>query len=321
MKKLLLKSMRKAHEILTHHSWRDESRVIYRGQKANDYVSDRIMNVDKAGLMITKFGTTELANITCCKRKYSKTSFVFGDYVDFVRGKGEIFQDDCLDMLCNLSGFFPKDYDMQIKFVELAMNDIKDIDILGSYINYEDYLEEELNHTVRIDMEGYYAPYLWERPWTRLLKNKKVLVVHPFAKSIEAQYAKREALFDDPDVLPEFASIKVIQAVQSIAGNGEKTGYRSWFEALDHMKEEINASDYDVALIGCGAYGMPLAAHVKRQGKIAVHMAGWLQMLFGIYGNRWNNERFGRFIKNSWIRPSKEEKPNGAEKVEGGCYW
>ena len=32
---------------------------------------------------------------------------------------------------------------------------------------------------------------------------------------------------------------------------------------------------------------MNLAAHAKKQGKTAIHLAGWTQMLFGIYGKRW----------------------------------
>lgn len=34
----------------------------------------------------------------------------------------------------------------------------------------------------------------------------------------------------------------------------------------------MDAYDYDVAIIGCGAYGMHLAAHAKRKGKIAIHL-------------------------------------------------
>ena len=33
------------------------------------------------------------------------------------------------------------------------------------------------------------------------------------------------------------------------------------------MKMQMDEEDYDIALIGCGAYGMSLAAHAKRKGK------------------------------------------------------
>ena len=53
------------------------------------------------------------------------------------------------------------------------------------------------------------------------------------------------------------------------------------------MENEIDKHDYEVCLIGCGAYGLPLAAHVKKQGKKAIHIGGALQLLFGIMGKRW----------------------------------
>lgn len=43
--------------------------------------------------------------------------------------------------------------------------------------------------------------------------------------------------------------------------------------------------DFDVAIIGCEAYGFPLAARLKRAGKIVVHMGGATQILF------WNQRK------------------------------
>ena len=108
-----------------------------------------------------------------------------------------------------------------------------------------------------------------------------------------------------------------------MAGNGTNTGFKNWFEALDSMKTKMDQIDYEVAIIGCGAYGMHLAAHAKRKGKIAIQLAGWTQMLFGVFGERWikDQPQYSRFINEYWIRPRESEKPKGAESVEGGCYW
>jgi hypothetical protein len=56
-----------------------------------------------------------------------------------------------------------------------------------------------------------------------------VLVIHPFADSIEAQYRRRELLFDNPGVLPDF-HLKTVRAVQSLAGN--KAPFNDGFEAI-----------------------------------------------------------------------------------------
>ena len=90
---------------------------------------------------------------------------------------------------------------------------------------------------------------------------------------------------------------------------------------------------YDIAIIGCGAYGFHLAAHVKRSGKKAIHLGGATQLLFGIKGNRWENSMYGvkewglpygfytNMFNSHWIKPGTEGRPQNAESVEGACYW
>jgi hypothetical protein len=145
------------------------------------------------------------------------------------------------------------------------------------------------------------------------------LVVHPFAESIRRQYARRERLFADPSVLPDF-QLKTLQAVQSIGG--QSRGFADWFEALDWMEQQMAAEDFDVAIIGAGAYGLPLAAHAKRLGRKAVHLGGATQILFGIRGRRWDEHPFISQLYNPfWVRPLPEETPPNYTDVESGCYW
>ena len=67
---------------------------------------------------------------------------------------------------------------------------------------------------------------------------------------------------------------------------------------------------------------MPLAAHCKKMGKKAIHLAGWTQILFGIIGTRWeNNPQVSPFINEYWIHPSASNRPQNAEKIENACYW
>lgn len=80
--------------------------------------------------------------------------------------------------------------------------------------------------------------------------------------------------------MPEF-ELKVLKAVQTLAG-GQDDRFTDWFEALDYMYCEALKMEFDVAIIGCGAYGMPLAAKLKQAGKKAVHLGGVTQILFGI---------------------------------------
>jgi hypothetical protein len=163
------------------------------------------------------------------------------------------------------------------------------------------------------------------------LEGKKILVVHPFDDIINFQYQKRGLLFENKNTLPSFESLTTIKAIQSLGEADDR--FLDWFEALDHMKEEINCVDFDICLIGAGAYGFPLAAHVKRMGKKAVHLGGSLQLLFGIIGKRWEDPNYGvkewgipkgtysNLINEFWVRPGNNNKPKNAEQVEGACYW
>jgi hypothetical protein len=191
-------------------------------------------------------------------------------------------------------------------------------DVLGSWLPEERYFAKELRDAKKvplIDLE----PYYHAEPWTTALHGKKVLVIHPFSATIESQYQKHEKLFMNPDVLPEF-HLETIQAVQSIAG--AQTKYADWFAALDDMKKQIVQKDFDIAILGCGAYGFPLAAYIRELGKKSVHLGGATQILFGIKGRRFDEiaDIAGLYNK-YWTRPLPEETPESFQNVEGGCYW
>lgn len=291
------------------------------GQSANDYIYDFLSAPSNEGKMICKFGTVELANLVAYHFEHHKWT---KEYIkDILNYNASYNFSSTIKVLCNNAGFFPCDISLGEDFYKRTIRDIKEIDILASYIYQEKYFKEEFcNIKKRVDLDGYYAPFMWKNPWTRILKDKKVLIVHPFTESIEFQYYNnREHIWEDSMVLPEFKELITLKAVQSIAG--QKTQFKTWFDALHYMEDEISKLDFDIALIGCGAYGMCLAAHVKRMGKIGIHLAGWTQFLFGIYGNRWlkNQPEYAHFINKYWIRPNENERPQNAKKVEGGCYW
>lgn len=222
------------------------------------------------------------------------------------------------------AGFFEKD-GMKIKnvekFADLYLHYIPLMDVCGRFEAYERYLPFS-KECKMVQLESLY-PFFVERPWMKALEGKKVLVIHPFKETIEAQYAKRKLLFKNNDCLPDF-DLKVIKAVQSMAG--EETPFSSWFEALDYMKDEISKTDFDVAIIGCGAYGLPLAGFIKEElHKKAIHMGGGTQLLFGIKGKRWISDYkdpcYRNLFNENWVFPNEKERPSKATAVEGGCYW
>lgn len=301
-------------------SWHDITRCQYVGSEGNGFVRQAIEHSTGKGLCVAKMGTVELRNLVAFIAE-SHTLKCAQEIYYYLRDYQSLFPVDTFAALCHNAGFFPLDITLGNRWSQLCLNDLPEVDILGSYQRLERRLEKQLKHAVKIDIHSYLAPYLFEHPWTEALRGKRVLVVSPFTDSICQQYERRQLLFDNSEVLPKFADLLTIKAVQSIAGT--QTQYADWFEALQTMKDKMSSMDYDIALIGCGAYGMHLAVHAKRMGRIGIHTAGWTQMLFGVYGNRWLNDepQFKRFINQYWVRPSAKETPANAQTIENGCYW
>jgi hypothetical protein len=289
-----------------------------------DIASSLIYNKlkDNNPCMIARFGATELsAVINYLGIKNSNKNiwkYIKGEALEWWWNKSILTQ------MQEWSGFFPPTLKNIELFSEMMLKDAQQVDILGSWLENEQYIQTLSNTAKKVQL-SLLDPYWAGIPWTRALTGKKVLVIHPFAETISSQYKKRLLLFKNSDILPEF-DLKIIKAVQSLGG-GNSTSFKTWFDALDFMKEKIEKTDFDICLIGAGAYGFPLAAHVKRLNKKAVHLGGSLQLLFGIRGKRWENENYSstynysKLINEHWVRAPSSSKSSNADIVEDACYW
>lgn len=224
------------------------------------------------------------------------------------------------------AGFFPNDTVLGPRYNQNLIESYQHLDILGvSAPRYEQYYIQKYaprgqTFTYLLSYEPWSCP---EEPWTQALEGKKVLVIHPFVDTIQAQYEKREAIFPGTKILPEF-TLTTLKAVQTSA-NQQTSEFADWFEALEWMYREAMKIDFDVAIVGCGAYGLPLCAMLKQAGKQAIQLAGATQILFGIKGKRWDEAPYYRYIRDfyneAWVYPGNQEKPKDYQIVEGGCYW
>jgi hypothetical protein len=77
------------------------------------------------------------------------------------------------------------------------------------------------------------------------------------------------------------------------------------------MMNDISKLDFDVALLGCGAYGIPLLGFIKKElQKSGIYVGGGLQLYFGIRGQRWDRSPdVSCYYNEDWIRCSEQEKP------------
>ncbi|MCQ2162559.1 MAG: hypothetical protein MJY86_04705 [Bacteroidales bacterium] len=309
------------------HPWSPDAGSVSDPEEVSRIIFE-LLSSDKP-CMICRYGSVELMNVTNQMSVSSGNKPILRYITDQVR---EWWWNEAnVRHMKDNAGFFPNDEAHFDRFAELILNDTKFIDVLGSWIFFEKYMEGQFpDSMVKVPLQQL-EPFWSKIPWTKALEGKKVLVVHPFASLIEKQYrTRRRVLFGDREILPEF-NLKTLKAVQSIGGKSEM--FVDWFEALKYMEEEIDRIDYDICLIGCGAYGFPLAAHVKRMGKKAVHLGGVLQILFGIRGKRWDDPMYGvadrglkpgmylELVNEYWVRPDVDMRPSDAQAVEGGCYW
>lgn len=270
--------------------------------------------------MIARFGATELT----CVANYLAVKEGRRQWWNYITGQSQSWwwNPPNIEQMRIWSGFFPPEIPAIEKFCQKMVDDVPYVDLLGSWLEMENLFENELANARKVQLE-LLDPYFSDNHWTKALEGKKVLVIHPFETTIQSQYKKRTSLFPN-NLLPEF-ELKTIRAVQSIAG--EKTEFKDWFAALDSMTQAMDREDYDICLIGCGAYGFPLAAHAKRQGKKGFHLGGSLQLLFGIRGKRWENPantpgyNYTMLMNEHWVRPGAEERPKNAHKAEGATYW
>lgn len=227
-----------------------------------------------------------------------------------------------LEIPCAQCGLFAYDKETIIKFGYLIKNASNKCDLYGTFRwTWEDYIIKHfMQKKVQLTHANIMDFWRFEKPFTMALKGKRVLVIHPLDDEIRKQYARRTQIFKNEEWLPEFELV-TLKAVQTIAGIRDER-FNNWFEALAFMEQEVDKLDFDIALLGCGAYGMPLTAYIREKGKQAIYMGGVLQILFGIRGGRWDKiPEVSRLYNECWISPTASKVPKKANVVEKGCYW
>jgi hypothetical protein len=178
-------------------------------------------------------------------------------------------------------------------------------------------------------LEPYYVESTLQ--WTRGLVGKRVAVVSSFADTIRKQIwsgaldkvwrAENTGILPFSDIEWSFHRTGYAPAT-ALGRAGWPSNITSWQQALDKLTQDVVGSGAEIALIGCGGLGMPLAARLRRHGISAFVLGGAIQVLFGIRGERWRrHEVIGKFWNEAWVWPSADEIPGGANMIEGYCYW
>lgn len=301
-------ALKKAHKYDVKKVSKYAGRKVMQPKEVNDIIYRAILR--EKPFAAVRYGSSELATTM--------------DAIDIDFGFKKTVRDKCMLSLCRNAGFFPNDKKLAYKYGKIQAKLCVNADLFVVWgMNMEDYVINTFGRTdAYVGLPIGLEPYYHDNPWTQALKGKKVLVIHPFADTIQQQYKNnRTKIFSHlpVEVLPEFELV-TLKAVQSAAYSD--TEFETWFDALKHMFNKAMEIDFDVAILGCGAYGLPLTCMLKAQGKTAIHMGGATQLLFGIKGKRWeNNPYISKLFNEAWVRPASHETPAKAAVIENACYW
>jgi hypothetical protein len=229
------------------------------------------------------------------------------------------------------TGTFPRDPGFYLRYFDAFAGHMRSLDFLGLFgfpkeqavlRHYRianrvmDFRDQEPDRSVPDDPRACYLPHF---------AGKRLLLVSPFAlllksranrETFEAVWAKTGKRWFHPRavealVVP-YGWSKPVQAQ-----HGDS------FRLLEHLYRQMERSEFDVALIGAGAMGIPLASYAKSLGRAAIVLGGHLQVLFGVLGKRWReSEEWQRnYINSAWIDPPPEYVPTEEVLVDDGAYW
>lgn len=163
-------------------------------------------------------------------------------------------------------------------------------------------------------------PYYVRDSWMPALRGKRILIIHPFATSIQQQLPHLSNIFPDRVWFPE-CTFRCLAPPLTLAKNHQHKDWNVHLnEFLDTLSKEKEA---DVALVAAGGYGMLISDYLYTKMNISVlYIGGALQLFFGIIGKRWfTNKDIHHLMNDDWIRPNPADKPANFIKVEKGCYW
>jgi hypothetical protein len=180
-------------------------------------------------------------------------------------------------------------------------------------------LENLISHITSEDAKTFYFYELVEslvlNPWTlfslfsTILPGKRVLVISPFSASIKRNFTNRNAFFKKY-MYPDFELCTINSPITYAGLPAELYPHSDWFETLASLRDEISKERFDIALLSCGSYAMPLGTYIARSlYRKAIYVGGVLQLYFGVMGRRYEGIFFtDQLNSDQFIYPLEREK-------------
>ena len=237
-----------------------------------------------------------------------------------------------LNNVLRICGIYCKNNDITVfeKYFEELNNAIENSDILACFNNSNiesiQNVYSKMYNLTKIhsrSLEPFYVMQDNEIPWTHYLFGKKVLVVNPFTDSMKKQLDNNFQIFKDKKIFLDGQEFIFYKSFQT---HGNHYIHNNWLETFTIMCNDIEKLEFDIALLGCGGYGLPLCNFIKtKMNKSSIYIGGGLQLLFGVMGHRWiNRDDWKKIIKENntnFVFPSENEKLDNKNTIENSAYW
>ena len=238
-----------------------------------------------------------------------------------------------------LNGYFDKSTDNEeieknfINYLEKMYNSYIDSDAFMNAVAYiqniyllNDFDKINYNKVICGDkklIHYYYIEGIEEflRDFKRFGENKKILVISPFSESIKYQTQKdRINNLINNYTFPNCEFITYNTPITYNSDNNDlinEVTTNNWLEQCEKMENEIQQIDFDIAFLSCASYANCLGAFIARKmNKPAIYFGGVLNVLFNIYGKRYDAKYYND-INNLSYRITAFEKDK-YENTKGG---
>lgn len=172
-------------------------------------------------------------------------------------------------------------------------------------------------------------PWTLFRVFATALEGRRVLIVSPFSRSIMANFANRQRFFKNY-AYPRFEPVTLDVPITYAGLPEARYPHRTWFTTAAALQDAVARQNFDVALLGCGSYAMPLGVFIQEElRRKAVYVGGVLQLFFGILGRRYldpffldqiNAEVFIRPIESDSYREQVADNESGPREAFGAYF-
>ncbi|NJN81553.1 MAG: hypothetical protein HC802_04225 [Caldilineaceae bacterium] len=231
------------------------------------------------------------------------------------------------------SGLFPVERAFYARFTEAYVEHLLNLNCLGLFFDLPDHEMRIIHHFKPPAALVYFgdqepdrsSPADDSRCYLPLFANKRLLLVSPYASFLrdranEATFTRVWAKTGKGWFWP--ASVDALEFPYGYE-QATQAKYGTALDLFDEIVERMSRLRFDIALIGAGGLGIPLASAAKKMGKVGLSLGGHLQTIFGVNGKRWRHRKCWqrRYFNEWWVDLPASYRPSTKQVSDGGAYW